>query len=423
MNIGASFGSVARTILSTVCKGNGDEVHICLDKYLQNSIKDSERILRGAVDLNYNITGADQKMRQRGDKLLSNSTFKNELGKFLLREWQKDHYWHILNGKTLFASYGGDCIQYTPTDDQQIIVTKSTHLQADHEEADTLIGFHLTKLKSSTVLVRASDTDVLVILIGLIGNQRPEVRSMTTVIMDYETGNNRRYINVTDIVNALEERTPGLSRAMLGYNAFTGCDFTSAFYRKGKVKPLEIVEKDATGRFLNLFINMCEKDGRVDIEVASEFVCKMYGQTKETDVDEARHSKLMQMTGKVDKNNPLFINKRIDCALLPPSRPALEKQLQRAHFVTVVWSHTDQASPDQGLSPTDYGWSTNGELLQPMWFDGPAVPDTLFTPPDCTALESDSDETIIQVDSDEDMLDEADGISELSDSDLSDNEI
>lgn len=61
------------------------------------------------------------------------------------------------------------------------------------------------------------------------------------------------------------------------------------------------VEEDATGRFPNLFINMCENDGSVNIGVASDFVCKMYGQPKENDVDEARHSKLMQMTGKVDK--------------------------------------------------------------------------------------------------------------------------
>jgi len=101
MNCGASYGSIARTILSTVCTGIGDEVHVCLDKYIENSIKDSERKLRGAEDSIYKITGADQKMRQRGEKLLNNGMLKNELGKFLLKEWGKDHYWNILNGKTL----------------------------------------------------------------------------------------------------------------------------------------------------------------------------------------------------------------------------------------------------------------------------------------------------------------------------------
>lgn len=46
---------------------------------------------------------------------------------------------------------------------------------------------------------------------------------------------------------------------------------------------------------------MGEVDGEVDIDVASEFVCKMYGQNKEREVDEARYRKLMQMSGTVNK--------------------------------------------------------------------------------------------------------------------------
>ncbi|KAK4322833.1 hypothetical protein Pmani_006431 [Petrolisthes manimaculis] len=181
--------------------------------------------------------------------------------------------------------------------------------------------------------------------------------------MDCGSGNSRRYINVTNIVNVLEERQPGLSRALLGYHAFTGCDFTSSFYRKGKLKPLEIVEKDAAGRYLHLFTCMGEVDGDVNIEVASEFVCKMYSQPK------------------------------------------------RAQYVSILWNHANFACPDQGLSPTDYGWSANGNLLQPVWFDGPSLPDALFTDRDNNKDDSndtcsDSDETTIvkstDVDSDAD---------------------
>ena len=67
------------------------------------------------------------------------------------------------------------------------------------------------------------------------------------------------------------------------------------------MKPIEIVEKDTTGRFLQLFTSMGEVDGDVDLDVASEFVCLMYGQTKTRSVDEACYSKLMQMTGKIDQ--------------------------------------------------------------------------------------------------------------------------
>lgn len=112
--MGASYASIARTMLSVVCSGSASEIHLCLDKYVENSIKDSERKLRGAVDSVYVITGPDQTIRQSGKKLLTNGVFKNELAKFILKEWGKDHYWNIFGGKTLLASYGGECFQYVP---------------------------------------------------------------------------------------------------------------------------------------------------------------------------------------------------------------------------------------------------------------------------------------------------------------------
>lgn len=117
--------------------------------------------------------------------------------------------------------------------------------------------------------------------------------------------------------------------------------------------------------------------------------------------------------------------KRVDCALLPPSRKTLKKKLQRAHFVTMIFSHADKVSPTQDRSPNDYGWITNGELLQPAWFDGPAVPENLFTnPEDEHDIEFDSsgDETIIQDHESHEDHDESGSDSEFSDSDLSDNE-
>lgn len=75
------------------------------------------------------------------------------------------------------------------------------------------------------------------------------------------------------------------------------------YSRKGKTKPLDLVEKDRTDRFVNLFISMGEVDGSVDLDAASEFVCHMYAQSKTRDVNEARYKKLLQMTGKIDQVN------------------------------------------------------------------------------------------------------------------------
>lgn len=231
-SIGASYASIARTILSVICASKGKEVHICLDKYLEDSIKGSERKLRGAVDSAYNITGPEQTIRQSGKKLLANGMFKDQLGRFLLQEWGKEHYWHILEGKTVIASFGGDCLSFVPDkESHHITVTRPAEYQGNHEEADTLISFHVANTSASHICVRASDTDVLVILIGMLARQRPEVRAAKTVIMECGMGNSRRYINVSNITDGLEDMKTGLPEALPGFHAFTGCDFTSAFYR------------------------------------------------------------------------------------------------------------------------------------------------------------------------------------------------
>ena len=49
--------------------------------------------------------------------------------------------------------------------------------------------------------------------------------------------NSCRHIDVISIANALEAKQKGLAAAMPGLPAFTGSDFTTAFYMKGKIKP------------------------------------------------------------------------------------------------------------------------------------------------------------------------------------------
>ena len=129
------------------------------------------------------------------------------------------------------VSFGGHCQRYSPDERHQITITTPPEYQGDHEEADTLIAFHVATLRDQNIVIRATDIDVLVILIGFLGGQQDEVRKRTNIIMDCAMGKNHRYINVSNIANVLEEKRPGLSRALPGYHAFTGCDLTSAFYR------------------------------------------------------------------------------------------------------------------------------------------------------------------------------------------------
>ena len=99
----------------------------------------------------------------------------------------------------------------------------------------------------------------------------------------------------------MEEKQKGLAAAMPGPHAFTGPDFTTAFYRKGKIKPREVLEKHTEGTLIQLFSRIVSED-QPDQSKAEEFTCSLYGMKGYVkDVNKARHVKLFQMTVKMDK--------------------------------------------------------------------------------------------------------------------------
>ena len=112
--------------------------------------------------------------------------------------------------------------------------------------------------------------------------------------MDCGSGSSRRHIDVSNSANSLEATQKGLAAAMPGPHAFTGSDFTTAFYRKGKIKPREVLEKELIQFFRRLVF-----ENQLDQSKAEEFICSLYGMNcNMKDVNEARHVKLCQMTGK-----------------------------------------------------------------------------------------------------------------------------
>ena len=56
----------------------------------------------------------------------------------------------------------------------------------------------------------------------------------------------------------------------------------------------------------------------------------------------------------------------------------LEMKIRRSMYVARLWMGAEKACPTLGLSPTDYGWTMQDNLLVPLWFEGPAIPDALF---------------------------------------------
>ena len=179
---GTNFGSTAHNILSFVCGRESSEEYLCFDHYKTISINQCERELHGADDRVYILKGTNQILKQAGSHLLRNSIFK-ELTKLLLQEWNRDCYVPFIKGKTVFPFHGGTCYSYTSGLKSDTMVMQQPQQFQNSHKADTLITFFASQLTGS-ILVKASDTDVLVILIGYLGKCQPEVAAGSHIVTD-----------------------------------------------------------------------------------------------------------------------------------------------------------------------------------------------------------------------------------------------
>ena len=103
-------------------------------------------------------------------------------------------------------------------------------------------------------------------------SQRPTAYSC--IIMDCGSGNNHQHIDVSSIANVLDAKQMGLDAAIPGPHGFTGPDFTTAFYRKGKIKPREVLEQNTEGTLIQLFSRIDSED-QSDQTKAEEFTCSL----------------------------------------------------------------------------------------------------------------------------------------------------
>ena len=75
----------------------------------------SDKKRGGVNDVAYQITGPDQQQKQKGTELLKDYCFKEEFGRFLLAELQKEQYGPIIGEKTIYISHGRTCIRLKKT--------------------------------------------------------------------------------------------------------------------------------------------------------------------------------------------------------------------------------------------------------------------------------------------------------------------
>ena len=88
----------------------------------------------------------------------------------------------------------------------------------------TLLDLEEDQVRSIIVRSPSGDIDIIVIMIGL------RLEEQTHCFLDTGSGNNRKGLWLSDM-----DMSQDLKQALIGFHSFTGNDYTSSFFRKGKV--------------------------------------------------------------------------------------------------------------------------------------------------------------------------------------------
>ena len=254
-------------------------IDIVADTYRDVSIKSSERSKRG--ESTKIIIGSVQ------------SKLPADMGKFMLNNENKCSLINMVmdytstNKKALLRKLKCQMIYFSTDGETRLFTADSDRivpeLTSDQEEADTKLILHLAhaldKMDKKIILRSpSSDTDIVVLAVALITEDLQQ-----RVIYDSGSGKNRKRMLLSDF--SLNDE---YKKCLIGFHAFTGNDYVSAFFKKGKMvcwkKMVKIPE------FMTLFTKLGEH-WEVSRQLVCEieaFVCNLYGCKKSVSVNAAR---------------------------------------------------------------------------------------------------------------------------------------
>ena len=251
-------------------------------------------------------------------------------------------------------------------DEDGTMITRSAVLPAldiisNQEEADTRLVLHACAAANTgakVIVVCSPDTDVLLLLLHHWPTINAEVYFLTGKGGKYTTAS--RYIPVHTLYNSLTKLQYSL---LLPLCCITGCDTVSAFFDKGKKKGFKLMMKDAAQFEPCATLGDCLMLEESQISAAAKFVCRLYGDTKCSSLNELRCQ-------KAEKGVPV--------RKIPPTQDSFMLHLQRTMYQLYIWKHAH--IPIINIpTATDYGYeeAQDGTLTPKMMTQQEAVPELL----------------------------------------------
>ena len=374
----STYAEFAKAFVKRIPRGY-KQVDIIADCYQNPSIKRAEQLSRGESE---SIHIASLQSRIPSDfkfRILRNADNKKRLIDLMFEfiESQAEYCLGVLDTTKIVLSSDNNCISVSATEKRNLIELKSSQ-----EEADTKLILHsYYLLKQSTMNVSiyspSGDTDIIVLALAHLQEYKQRV-----YLIDGH-GQFKRTMKLIDFNIETE-----ILESLIGFHAFTGNDYISSFFRKGKAACFKILKGNS--KFQKMFAELGENWNISDdlYKKLEEYVCQLYG-VRKANVNNVRYTKF--------KSKLQNENKIVDLSTLPPCRSVLSLHCKRANYVARIWKLCKSAHL-QIPSIHNHGWN---EYAKTCWIENP--------------FPSDIEEILISNDYSEDEVFDEEGESEVED--------
>ena len=363
----ATFGDIAATVLFMALNegGNRNRIDVVFDTYRDNSIKDSERLLRGEESGHQLQAITGMQIVRQWRCFLTRVKNKNSLISFIVSEWMKAGFREKLQQKVLYATVSDKCYRITSDGSNEVQA-----LQCQQEEADgrlLLHAAHAAEEGYEGVVVCSEDTDVFIMALAF------HDKIGSSLFQKFGT---RTRTRVADIRKVAATLGIDVCRALIGMHSFTGCDTVSAFAGKGKTNALKLL---TTNRNIQHMFFRLGEEWDLSPQLLNEleaFTCLLYApKGSAVKVNDLRYNLFCAKKGEIESHQ------------LPPCRDCLEKHAQRANYQAGIWKRCLEQDP-QVPSPVGRGWKIETEegveQLVVHWMEGQPAPDAVLDLLACT---------------------------------------
>ena len=235
-----------------------------------------------------------------------------------------------------------------------IKVDNVPELYGDYLGADTRVAFHAKhadEANPGNIVIHANDTDIMVILLA----NAKKFNSHIWYDCGLDSVNTRCYVDINNLAKTINyvDELPGIY-------VYTGCDYTPAFYQKGKVRPLALMMKHQ--KYLDAFSSL----GNASLEESciksiEEFTCALYGYSRMTNIHQVIKCEFEKRSKSKPKGNPLDRIKSVDPTTFPPNYNTIYEQIN--HKATEPYQSFEN-------DPVGYGYQL---IKQPFKFGNEMV--------------------------------------------------